>query len=515
MATNVAFGFQMEDEMFMSDLGIAVSRENQVLFSIIQKGLDAIPENEVHSIRSNWFRESQARKGKRSLTFTEEEREYLSEKKTVRFCISSSLEPMELSENGWNHGGIFSDFIDEISQRIPVNIERVIVETPEEALLNAREGRCEVVPFLEETNGASETFKFTTPYFDFPIVVVTRNDLGFINGYLDLQGQKIALVAGSFLVKHLSENQPDIEFITVPRPADAFQMVSEKKAYAALACLPVAVSGIGELELENLKISGSVPQKNRARLGVVKGEKILYRVLEKGINSITEKEKDNIFRGRFDVRIDGRLERTFLIRSGLAVILIAAFLLWRQRILYHHNNQLRELNGELNKLSVTDHLTSLYNRFYTDRMLSQEVERIKRYHGPLSAVYLDIDFFKRINDQFGHMKGDEVLKQIADILRKNARSVDIVGRWGGEEFILFLPETAIARAEKFAEKIRKIISETDFGTGDSVTASFGVCQYSEQETPDQFILRLDKCLYQAKEEGRNRVIACSVEKSSA
>ena len=133
-----------------------------------------------------------------------------------------------------------------------------------------------------------------------------------------------------------------------------------------------------------------------------------------------------------------------------------------------------------------------------------ETIRSQRYSTPLSMMMMDIDHFKSVNDTFGHDAGDEVLVSIADILKKWTRKTDVVGRWGGEEFMIVF-QTDAPGAAASAEKLRAMIAETEHGRAGKVTASFGVAQYVDKDTIDTLVKRADQCLYRAKEKGRNRV----------
>lgn len=156
-------------------------------------------------------------------------------------------------------------------------------------------------------------------------------------------------------------------------------------------------------------------------------------------------------------------------------------------------------------LSITDKLTQLHNRRKLDDALQKEIERSKRYGLPLSAIMFDIDFFKRVNDTYGHQAGDEVLIHVARLLKENVRGSDVPGRWGGEEFLVVCPETDVDGACLLAEKLRAIIAAHEFPTIGHKTCSFGVASLSQDESADALIGRLDAVLYCAKEEGRNRV----------
>lgn len=168
-------------------------------------------------------------------------------------------------------------------------------------------------------------------------------------------------------------------------------------------------------------------------------------------------------------------------------------------------NSLLEKNRILESLSQTDHLTKLYNRLYLDNMIEKEVARSKRYHTPFSVIVLDIDHFKKVNDTYGHQVGDQVLIDMASVLEDNTREIDTVGRWGGEEFLILLPETTLPNALKVAEKLREAIQLHDFVCKEKQSASFGVAMLHEDEAIHTFISRVDKAMYQSKKNGRNRV----------
>lgn len=162
---------------------------------------------------------------------------------------------------------------------------------------------------------------------------------------------------------------------------------------------------------------------------------------------------------------------------------------------------------QIEKISITDNLTGLYNRYKLEEVLNNEVARFSRYKTPFSIVLLDIDFFKKVNDTYGHLIGDEVLIDLSKLLKNNVRNIDIVSRWGGEEFLIVTPETELKNALLFAEKLRVSVEKQVFSTGGSVTISCGVVEYLEDEMLSKSISRADKALYQAKEGGRNQIKA--------
>jgi two-component system cell cycle response regulator len=173
-------------------------------------------------------------------------------------------------------------------------------------------------------------------------------------------------------------------------------------------------------------------------------------------------------------------------------------------------DELQEKNKLLEELVKKDGLTNLYNhRYFHDRIV-EEFNRCKRYGLSVSCVLMDIDFFKKINDTYGHQAGDEILKKLAEKILSNIRDVDIAARYGGEEFALILPHTTIENAANFSERLRRCVDETDFqfnGISIKVTVSLGVASLPENKpaTHTDIIRFADEALYAAKTAGRNRV----------
>ena len=168
----------------------------------------------------------------------------------------------------------------------------------------------------------------------------------------------------------------------------------------------------------------------------------------------------------------------------------------------------RALHDQLEKLSRTDMLTGIANRRYFFEQGQQLLQLSQRYSTELSLIMLDIDHFKAVNDQYGHQTGDVILKKIADILKQNCRSVDIVGRMGGEEFTIVLPETNLEAAAQLAERLRRLIRGSVFqsnGRPVQITASMGVSSVDHQHqiSLEQLIDQADQALYQSKMQGRD------------
>lgn len=176
-----------------------------------------------------------------------------------------------------------------------------------------------------------------------------------------------------------------------------------------------------------------------------------------------------------------------------------------EHLVKERTQELEIANQQLQKLATTDALTQIANRTKIDEELLLAMYAYKRYNHIFSIIMIDIDHFKSVNDTYGHQVGDSVLKTVASLIKTRVRTDDVVGRWGGEEFMIICHETNLQSTFELAENIRKIVDLHHFETINHVTISSGVAQIKPDNTIDDLVLEADTALYSAKKEGRNRV----------
>ncbi|MBY0578464.1 MAG: diguanylate cyclase [Burkholderiales bacterium] len=202
-----------------------------------------------------------------------------------------------------------------------------------------------------------------------------------------------------------------------------------------------------------------------------------------------------------------------VLESGVSAMASKLKSMLDQRESYSHGleEEVRKRTEELELLAVTDELTGLYNRRYLNRSMQEELSRCLRYGTDLSVCLMDVDHFKKINDHFGHQAGDDVLISLSNLLESSMRDTDIVGRYGGEEFAIVMPNTSLEEALLVADKIRIFIQKIVVldGRERQVTVSIGVvgCIESQVKSLDELISKADRALYGAKDSGRNCVVA--------
>ncbi|MCU7835918.1 MAG: GGDEF domain-containing protein [gamma proteobacterium symbiont of Taylorina sp.] len=161
------------------------------------------------------------------------------------------------------------------------------------------------------------------------------------------------------------------------------------------------------------------------------------------------------------------------------------------------------LVAEITELAVRDSLTKLFNRRYFNRELEIEVNKAQRSNNHFSVIMMDLDYFKAINDTYGHNVGDKVLYQVSQLYTQSCRETDLVARWGGEEFIILCYSTQLEGAVELGNKILETVSNFNFNVVEHITVSIGVTTFAKNDSAETIIKRADKYLYIAKDEGRN------------
>lgn len=167
--------------------------------------------------------------------------------------------------------------------------------------------------------------------------------------------------------------------------------------------------------------------------------------------------------------------------------------------------ELHKMKDKFEKLATTDMLTQMHNRYHIMNELSNEISRSNRYKNPLSLIMYDIDHFKNVNDTYGHDVGDAILVALSTLIKNNLREVDIIGRYGGEEFLIILPNTILDHAKNHAQRLRSLVEKHSFETIGHITISMGILEIKPAENIHEIFKRVDDLLYDSKNSGRNRV----------
>ncbi len=438
------------------------------------------------------------------LSFSKNEMDYIS-KHPLKCITTGSWEPFNTIIDG-KLQGIGVDYWNYIKKRLHLKTKCRVVDTFSHVLNAIKDKKADINFATGETKDRKRYAVFSKPYASFPIVIATRNDVGFISNIQFLKDKKIVVGKGYTSAKLLKRYYPTYNIIEVKNIKEALQKVCDKKAYAAIDILPVVAYNINKYSFANLKISGKTPWKFDVRIMVRKELKELVPLLNRVIDTIPPNKKEKIYLKWISVHYQNGISvKTIVLIFFIGIVFLMMIAGWVVHLKKEIEKR-KKLEEELERLATIDSLTSIYNRYKIDSSLEEQIEIAKRYKRPLSIIFFDIDFFKKINDGYGHKVGDMVLKELSSFVSKTLRKSDIFGRWGGEEFLIILPETSKEEAYKLAEKLRKDIKSHNFKDISKLTCSFGVASVKENDTIESIIKRVDDRLYKAKNLGRDKVI---------
>ena len=436
---------------------------------------------------------------------TKKEREFLKTHK-IRCVTTTTWAPFNLIKDG-KIEGLALDYWNIVADKLGMDNSCKQVNDFTKLLNLIKSKKADLTISTSETADRKKYAVFSKEYVKFPIVIVTKKGIGFISGIDNIKNKTIAVAKNYTATKLIKAKYPNLHYIETDNLSQSLNLVKNSQAYATIGILPAIAYKINKENFDTLKIAGKTEFEFPVKFMVRKDYKELIPMINRVIDSIDEDTKERIYNRWISVNMQNgysknRVNRLIL----LAVVVFAIFLLWILVLVYHIQKR-KKAELALERLANYDELTSIYNRHKIDEFLSEQMEIAKRYQRSLSLIFFDIDKFKSINDTFGHKAGDKVLQEIAQVVSKNIRESDGFGRWGGEEFLIALPETDLVGASQLAEKLRREIENHNFPVERKVTCSFGVIEVESETNLDKAIKRVDELLYKAKETGRNKVVA--------
>lgn len=424
---------------------------------------------------------------------SKEELNFIQSKK-INVITSKTWAPFNMMNEDGQLSGIATSFWELIANRANLNSEITIARDWNTVLNKIKSKESDI------TLGTTFDLKkrnyalFTIPYISFPIAFATLFDKRFIPNETFLKGKKIAIGENYSSYVVLKNKYPNLDFILVKNTHEALKLLSAGEVDVAVDVLPVIAHLISKNGYSNLKIAGTSDLSIDISFMIRKDYPELQKVMNRHISLLTPEDKNTIIKQWLTVKFEKSvIDKEILINLVIVVFLFILFFIYR-----HINN--KKHKEELEFLSNTDALTGLKNRRKIDNILNTLINK------KFSIIIMDIDNFKDINDHFGHLLGDEILINIAELLKYNVNKTHIIGRWGGDEFLIICENSDLEEANISAQKIRKMIEEYNFKVKD-ITSSFGLSQALKHEELKHTLARADKALFQAKKEGKNRVIS--------
>lgn len=388
-----------------------------------------------------------------------------------------------------------------------------------------RNGRADALIHINPNPERLALFDFSDALLESKFHIFRKNKQVEITDIHSLAGKRVGVESGGFPITYLRQHEA-IHVVVVDDWKQAFEKLQTGQIDAVFVDRWVGEYVLFQYKIGDVVLVDPPVVSLESRIAVKKGNASLLASINSGLHKIDQdgtrrailskwqaKEVVYLTREAFDRLVEGGA-----LAAVSILLVLSTWLYFQGRKLKTSNRELErrmieitDLQVRLSEQAIRDPLTGLHNRRYLDETSPRELSRAKREGHPLAIVMLDLDHFKRVNDTYGHAAGDEVLKGVSAILCDGARKSDIVCRYGGEEFLVALPNMSVQQAMDRAEQWREKLQSTTFQHGDfsiAVTFSAGIAAYPVDGTDmDTLVFNADQALYSAKNAGRNR-IAC-------
>lgn len=412
--------------------------------------------------------------------------------------------------------GFDVDVIKELNQHSPQTID-IVLDNWSAVLANLNSGKIDAIGGIIYTEERAKIYDFTRPYnFEPAVIFISKKTRAA--SIQDLYDKKMANLKDDSLAENVVRNNGLSALVeSYDTYTEVFLSLEAEKADFAIAPYSLGMEIINKYGYHNITPMGPNVYTYQYRMAVKKGNTEVVTILNMAIDKMRETDFIGKSKGKWikykndDISLADFVKYTVYIFVPIIIVILILAVTILKREIARKTMLLQERNEELTKLAMLDPGTELYNRRSFYELAGHEFANSKISGHIFGLLMIDIDWFKKINDTYGHDVGDQVILHFAQKCKKYFRNRDVVCRFGGEEFIILLPMTGEEEVIKVAERIRKLISEDEImiagGKMVKYTISIGVAIFNmSDEKIEHIVKRADNALYKAKEAGRNQIV---------
>ncbi|QDE29968.1 diguanylate cyclase [Shewanella polaris] len=438
----------------------------------------------------------------------------------VRYCVDPDWLPYEAIVDG-RHTGISSDYLALLAHYTNLTFVLVPTSSWRQSLELLKQGECELTPILNQTPKRDQYLSFSQVFFKSPNVLVSLKSQPFLQGFENIGNRLLAIPKDYRLVEYVQRYYPSLNTILTSNERQGLEKVANGEVDVFVGSMFSVNAYIQQQGLTSLKIAGWGGPEDELRIGVIKAKKTLLPQINAGLAKITQADHNAIYKKWHNITVIEDIDYSVVIQVGTVLGMLILFLLYRTICvskynvhLEKNNKQLQQLhleleqkNSDLDFLAQHDPLTKLFNRQYFNQTFlddPRQPQQNKQANNNISLVVIDIDFFKAINDKHGHTVGDKILVQVAQVLQASVRDLDVVARWGGEEFVVVCQHVALHDATELCQRITDELTHFHFYNNIKVTCSYGIALLKDNEPIQACFERADGALFKAKQSGRNQ-----------
>ena len=433
---------------------------------------------------------------KNDILLNEKQLEYLENNKFT-LLIENNKVPFSF-KNTNEIIGIEIDFWKLISNKLskPFNIE----ETLKNEFLNIFTSSIKTKFIYSFEKKHSNKYLLSNSIAQIPIALATKDKVNYISDLSSLKSISIGVLKDLDLISTLKKDYPEINFIEITSIEDGMRKIKENKLFALIDNLYTLSHKIEEFKIDELKINNTLKYKIDMYLETDRKHEEFIKIINNAIFTLTEKEKSTILNNYQLILYHKNIDLFYVLKFIIPLVILLTIFAFLNYRLKNEIKRRKQIEIKLSNFANNDSLTNIYNRRKIEELCENELKRSERYENELSLIFFDINDFKIINDRLGHHKGDEVLIKIANIISQNIRSSDYFGRWGGDEFLIVLPQTNISKTKNIIETLENKLKDSDFNLDKNmkISCSFGFAEYEKNDTLDSLLRKADDSMYKIK-----------------
>ena len=327
-----------------------------------------------------------------------------------------------------------------------------------------------------------------------PIVLVTTDNKNLITSLSNLKHVQIGVLKNLDIISTLQKEYKNIEFIPIENTEAGIYKLEKNQIFGLIDNLYTISHKINK-DYSNVNINSLLDYELNLYLQVLQKDSAFMNIINNAINRFTKEDIDAILNNYQFILYSEQVDYYLIFKIVLPLMLLLVLFVYYNIKMREEMEKRKKIELQLSELANRDFLTKIFNRRKIEEILEIELDRVERYENNLSVIFFDINDFKYINDTFGHIMGDEVLIKIADLLSHNIRITDSIGRWGGDEFLIILPQTTLSQCENIILDFEEQINLIEFNDGLKISCSFGVADYKEGDDLDSLLKRADESMY--------------------
>ena len=433
---------------------------------------------------------------KNDILLNEKQLEYLENNKFT-LLIENNKVPFSF-KNTNEIIGIEIDFWKLISNKLskPFNIEEML----KNEFLNIFTSSIKTKFIYSFEKKHSNKYLLSNSIAQIPIALATKDKVNYISDLSSLKSISIGVLKDLDLISTLKKDYPEINFIEITSIEDGMRKIKENKLFALIDNLYTLSHKIEEFKIDELKINNTLKYKIDMYLETDRKHEEFIKIINNAIFTLTEKEKSTILNNYQLILYHKNIDLFYVLKFIIPLVILLTIFAFLNYRLKNEIKRRKQIEIKLSNFANNDSLTNIYNRRKIEELCENELKRSERYENELSLIFFDINDFKIINDKLGHHKGDEVLIKIANIISQNIRSSDYFGRWGGDEFLIVLPQTNISKTKNIIETLENKLKDSDFNLDKNmkISCSFGFAEYEKNDTLDSLLRKADDSMYKIK-----------------